>query len=80
MESLTTGIEPAELCRKYNIHPPMFYQWREKFLQGGRMALTGRNGDATKQLERENQSLKRIIGELTMANDLFKKTLEGNRR
>lgn len=79
MESLTTGTGPAELCRKYNIQPPTYYQWREKFLEGGKMALTGRNGDAHRQIHKENERLKRIVGELTMANDIFKKTLEGIR-
>ncbi|MGH2613111.1 MAG: transposase [Rhabdochlamydiaceae bacterium] len=80
MESITTNITVAELCRKYNIQPPAFYQWKERFMEGGKMALTGRNGDAAKHLQKENESLKRIVGELTMANDLFKKTLKGNRR
>lgn len=80
MESLTTNIGTVELCRKYNIQPPTFYQWRERFIDGGKMSLTGRNGDAGKHLQKENESLKRIVGELTMANDAFKKTLEGGKR
>ncbi|MGI0045735.1 MAG: transposase [Nitrosotalea sp.] len=80
MESITTNIGTAELCRKYNIQPPVFYQWKEKFVDGGKMALTGRNGDAAKHLQKENESLKRIVGELTIANDAFKKTLEGSKR
>lgn len=80
MESMTTSIGTAELCRKYNIQPQTFYSWREKFVDGGKMALTGRNGDAEKHLQKENESLKRIVGELTMANDIFKKTLEGSKR
>ncbi|MDE2589484.1 MAG: transposase, partial [Patescibacteria group bacterium] len=41
MESLTTNIGMAELCRKYNIQPPTFYQWKERFIDGGKTALTG---------------------------------------
>ena len=80
MESMTTNITVAELCRKYNVQPPALYQWRERFMEGGKMALTGRNGDAEKHLLKENDSLKRIVGELTIANDAFKKTLEGSKR
>lgn len=80
MESLTTDIGIADLCRKYNIQPPTFYQRKERFIEGGKMALAGRNGDASKHLQNENDSLKRIVGELTIANDAFKKTLEGSKK
>ena len=33
-----------------------------------------------KQLQAENERLKKLIGELTIANDAFKKTLETGRR
>jgi transposase len=80
MESVTANIALAELCRKYNLQPPTFYQWREGFIQGGKTAMAGTNGDAHKHLQKENENLKRITGELTIANDAFKKTLEGNKR
>lgn len=79
MESMKTDITVAELCRKYNLSPTLFYQWKERFLEGGKTALAGRNGDAGRHLQRENERLKRLIGELTIANDAFKKTLEGSR-
>src|SRR6516164_1492478 len=41
MESLTTNITLAELCRKYNLKPNVFYGWKQKFIEGGKMALTG---------------------------------------
>ncbi len=81
LESLNTSISAAELCRKYNVSPPTFYQWRERFLDGGKASLDGTlNGDACKSMKREIDNLKRIIGELTIANDAFKKTLEGDKR
>ncbi len=81
LESLTTNIGPAELCRKYNLSPNTFYPWKDKFLECGKTAFSGApNGNACKQLQKENDSLKRLIGELTIANDAFKKTLEGHKR
>ncbi len=81
LESLNTNISTAELCRKHNISPPTFYQWKEKFIEAGKVSLNGRsNNDINKNLQKENDSLKRIIGEITMANDILKKTLEGNKR
>ena len=81
MESLTTNIIVAELCRKYNLNPNVFYNWKQKFIEGGRMALSGSTkGNINKDLETENERLKRIIGEQTIAIDAFKKTLETGRR
>jgi len=81
LESLNTNISTAELCRKYNISPPTFYQWKERFIEGGKVYLNGKSQDnISKSLQKENDNLKRIIGELTITNDAFKKTLEGNKR
>ena len=49
-------------------------------MEAGRLALTatgstGQN-NINRQLQAENERLKRLIGELTIANDAFKKTLE----
>ena len=83
MESLTTNITVAELCRKYNLNPNVFYNWKQKFIEGGKMALSGYGKDnmINKNKEIEIERLKKIIGEQTIAIDAFKKTLEtGGRR
>lgn len=81
LEFLNTNITTAELCRKHNIAPQTYYQWRDKFIAGGKASLNGTpNGDVCKNLQNENDSLKRLIGELTIANDILKKTLEGHKR
>jgi transposase len=88
MESLTTNITVAELCRKYNLNPNVFYNWpnvfynwKQKFIEGGKVALSGSSIDnINKDLETENERLKRIIGEQTIAIDTFKKTLETGRK
>jgi len=81
LESLNTNISIAELCRKHNVHPQTFYQWKEKFVEGGKASLCGKSNDSIyRNLQKENDSLKRIIGELTIVNDAFKKTLEASKR
>ena len=84
MESLNTNISVAELCRKHNVTPNAFYGWKEEFLEAGKLALAGssstKNGHAD-ELVSENESLKKLIGELTIANDCLKKAmLEGGRK
>ena len=81
LEALNTNIGIAGLCRKYAVTPTLFNYWRTKFIEGGKQALSGsrRNGGG-EVLQAENQRLKQLIGELTIANDAFKKSLEGERR
>ena len=81
LESLNTNIGIAELCRKYAVTPTLFNYWRTKFIEGGKQALSGsrRNGGG-EVLQAENQHLKQLIGELTITNDAFKKSLMGEKR
>lgn len=80
LESIKTGMGTAELCRKYNVHPQTFQAWRQKFMDAGKAGL-GRYGksDPVRVIKKENDDLKRIIGDLTIANDALKKTLEADR-
>lgn len=81
IESLTTSISIAEICRKYNLSPNTFYPWKDRFLESGKSTFSGSTDSNTcKNLQKENDSLKRLIGEITIANDILKKTLEGVRR
>jgi len=74
IESLTTSISIAEICRKYNLSPNTFYPWKDRFLESGKSAFSGSPGSNTcKNLQKENDSLKRLIGEITIANDILKK-------
>ena len=50
----------------------MSQDWKNMFLHGGKQALLNR-GDAAKSHAREVENLKRIIGEITVANDILKK-------
>lgn len=80
MEALTTSTETAEMCRKYGLSPNTFYPWREKFLEAGKTAMTGRsNTAAIKALQKENDHLKTLLAESTLVADALKKTLEGRR-
>jgi transposase-like protein len=80
LESLNTSIGVAELCRKYAVNPTVFYGWKEKFIEAGKQALTrSRRNEGGGDLQAENERLKQLIGELTIANDAFKKSLQGEK-
>ena len=81
MEALTTSAETVEICRKHGLSPNTFYPWREKFLESAKAAMAGKSDTAaTKALQKENDRLKTLLAESTLAVDALKKTLEGRKR
>lgn len=55
------GVKVTELCRKYGFSDATFYNWRSKY--GGMEVSEARR---LKQLENENNRLKRLVAELTL--------------
>jgi len=76
--------EPAaKLARRYGVSEPTLYAWRDRFITGGMAALAGGKNGATaearriKDLENAVAERDRIVGELTIANRVLKKTSDG---
>ena len=80
VEFLSTNMGAAEVCRKHGIPPTTFDNWRRRFMDAGKRELAGIGGngrsDPAKALARENELLKIVVGELTLANSALKKSLE----
>ena len=80
VEFLSTNMGAAEVCRKHGIPLTTFDNWRRRFMDAGKRELAGIGGngrsDPAKALARENESLKIVVGELTLANSALKKSLE----
>ena len=71
----------TETLRKYNLAPSLFDRWRRKYLSGGTDGLKNayrRIDPQVRELEEENERLKRIIAkqalELEVKSELLKKT------
>jgi len=57
----------AEICNEYQIHQTQYYKWREQFLENiPKVFETKAQSKKEERLERENQKLKTMVGELTM--------------
>jgi transposase len=74
----------AVLARRYGVSEATLHRWREEFLQGGEAAIADRRGrpDAQaagkiQELQRQLAERDRVIGELTIANRVLKKTADG---
>ncbi|MCA9246757.1 MAG: helix-turn-helix domain-containing protein [Planctomycetales bacterium] len=78
--------ESAEvLARRYGVSAQTLYRWRDDFLAAGDAALAGPNGkgkdprdEQIRRLEKEVARRDQVIGELTIANRLFKKLSDGS--
>ena len=58
------------LCREHNISENTFYRWRQRF-GGAAPAEIAR----TREIEKENQRLKRLLAERLLENDILKELL-----
>lgn len=59
----------VQTCRKYNLSPSVLRYWRSKYLANGKEGLKGtfrRVDPQVRELEQENDRLKRIIAKLAI--------------
>jgi transposase-like protein len=76
LEGIKGDISISELCRKYGLSQTIYYKWRDKFLEGGKKALTG-NGEenSTRADKAKIEELERVIGKQTVEIQVLKKNL-----
>jgi len=75
LAGLRNEMSVAELCRRHGVSDAMYYKWKKAFLESGLNGLKS-NGKVTSgeaALQRENEDLKALIGELTVENRFLKK-------
>jgi transposase-like protein len=69
------GAKPvAEICREHRLAQTQYYQWRDRFLEGGTRALTNGLPATEEALTREIAKLQQLIGKQAVAIELLKKT------
>ncbi len=73
LESLRGDRTISEICREYGIAQSLFYKWRDKFFEGAKEAFRSRKKEM-KGYEAELMQLKQVIGDLTIENQILKKT------
>lgn len=81
---LLSKEEPAvQIARRAGISEQTLYRWRDEFISAGKQAMNGRGARAeqVKTIERlvgELAERDQVIGELTIANRIFKKLSVGS--
>ena len=72
----------STICRREGINPNLYYRWSKSFLEAGKKRLSGdtqreATSDEVIQLRRENDDLKKILGETYLKYEQFKKSHNG---
>ena len=71
LKEAESGITVADLCRKHGISDATFYNWRSKY---GGMDISDMK--RLKELEEENQRLKKIVADQALDIDALKSVLK----
>jgi transposase-like protein len=72
------------VARRFGVSEQTLYRWRDEFLAGGEAALASGKGQGDprdgqiQDLRKELGQRDQVIGELTIANRILKKTAEGS--
>ena len=79
LEGFRGEVRVSELCRREGIRPNVYYDWLKDFMEAGKARLQADTvRDATQVevegLKRENERLKQLVAELSLANLVLKKT------
>ena len=69
-----SGTPVSDVCRQLGVSEATFYVWKKKYAHLGVSELR-----RLRQLEEENNRLKRLVADLTLDKHIFQETLRKNR-
>jgi transposase-like protein len=73
MEGFRGEKSIAQICRERKIKDTQYYKWREIFLEQAAGIFDSQDGDKDKDSEKRIAELERMLGQLTMENEILKK-------
>lgn len=71
LKQVETGTRLGEVCRKMGISEATFYNWKKKFAGLGVTELR-----RLRQLEDENQRLKKLVADLSLDKEMQQEVLK----
>ncbi|CCC30956.1 transposase [Salmonella bongori NCTC 12419] len=71
LKKAETGTRVGEVCRKMGISEATFYNWKKKFAGLGVTELR-----RLRQLEDENQRLKKLVADLSLDREMLQEVLK----
>jgi transposase-like protein len=67
-----------DVCREHDVSEALYYSWRDKILEGGKAALSGKDErQAEKELRRKIGELERALGRKTYELEIAGEALRG---
>jgi transposase len=73
-ELLSGESSPAQLCRRYNISSSLLYHWKRQYSRGKLNNEPTEEGALRDRIEK----LERLVGKLTLENEVLKKGLQNS--
>jgi transposase len=70
---LLEQVPVSELCRKYELHPNVFYRWQKEFFEGGAAAFAKESSGQIKSLTKRITTLE---GQLARKNEVLAEVTE----
>jgi transposase len=80
LEGLKPHANVEEICRQHGIHSSQYYTWREKALAGMKSGLEVKPDASELRASVEVARMKKLIADLTIANDVLREDLYGRPR
>ena len=71
LKEAEVGVKTADLCRQHGISETTYYNWKAKY--GG---MESADIKRLRELEAENQRLKRMYAELSLDHQILKEIVE----
>ncbi len=76
LEGLKGETSITEICSKHGVSQAWYYKLRDRFLEGGKKAMTQNNGQKSNQSEKAKiEELEKVIGRQTVEIQILKKNL-----
>ena len=73
LEGIRREAAVSELCRRERIHPTIDYRWLKDLMEAGKGRMRGdtkreATSEEVRQLREENERIKQLVAELSLAN------------
>lgn len=73
MEGIQGEKSIAQICREREIKDTLYYKWKDHFVSTATTIFEDRRNKASQEKEERIAELERMIGKLTMENEILKK-------
>lgn len=73
MEGIRGEKSIAQICRERQIKDSLYYKWRDQFIERAATVFEGQRSGQRKEKEDRIAELERMVGKLTMENEILKK-------